>query len=155
KLTLTANTQPAIVATSMAILAALRERFPELPDPAFAAGHSLGEYAALCAAGVLDVGDAVRVCRARGAAMQAAVAPGLGAMAAVMGVDDEALDALCREVMQELAGEVVSPANFNAPGQTVIAGHQRAVARAGEMAKAQGGKVIPLKVSAPFHCSLM
>ncbi|MBM4357373.1 MAG: ACP S-malonyltransferase [Deltaproteobacteria bacterium] len=151
-LTLTANTQPAIVMTSLAVLAALRERLPELPPPVCAAGHSLGEYAALAAASVLSLEDAVRVCRARGLAMQDAVAPGDGAMAAVMGVDDDALAAICAEVAQ---GEVVSPANFNAPGQTVIAGDAAAVARAGARLKERGGKVIPLNVSAPFHCAKM
>jgi [acyl-carrier-protein] S-malonyltransferase len=153
-LTLTANTQPAIVAVSAAILAALRERWPSLPPPACAAGHSLGEYAALHAAGAFQLADVVRVTRQRGRAMQEAVPAGVGAMAAVMSVDGDALAALCREVEAE-TGQVVSCANFNAPGQTVIAGHADAVARAGERAKERGGKVIPLNVSAPFHCALM
>ncbi len=152
-LTLTANTQPAIVAVSMAVLAALRERVPELPAPASSAGHSLGEYAALCAAGVLSLEDTVRVCRARGLAMQDAVPPGLGAMAAVLGVDDAALQALCLEACT--GGGVVSAANYNAPGQTVIAGDTAAVERAGQLVKAAGGRLIPLNVSAPFHCALM
>ncbi|MBI4953693.1 MAG: ACP S-malonyltransferase [Myxococcales bacterium] len=151
-LTLTRNTQPALVTTSMAILAALRARVPGLPAPVCAAGHSLGEYSALCAAGSLDLGDAVRLCRRRGEAMQGAVPEGLGAMGAVMGVDPAALAALCAEAAQ---GEIVSPANFNAPGQVVIAGHAGAVARAAELVRARGGKLIPLKVSAPFHCALM
>lgn len=153
QLTLTANTQPAIVTTSLAILAALRERVPDLSLPACAAGHSLGEYAALSAAGVLSVEDAVRVCRARGRAMQDAVPPGEGAMAAVMGLDDAALEAACAEA--RTSGGVVSPANYNAPGQTVIAGDVAAVERATALVKASGGKVIPLNVSAPFHCALM
>jgi len=152
-LTLTANTQPAILTTSMAVLAALRERIAEFPLPECAAGHSLGEYSALCAAGSLSLEDAVRVCRARGLAMQDAVAPGLGAMAAVLGVEDDALEAMCAEARG--AGGVVSPANFNAPGQTVIAGDAAAVERAGQLIKAHGGKLIPLNVSAPFHCALM
>jgi [acyl-carrier-protein] S-malonyltransferase len=154
KLTLTANTQPAILATSMAILAALRERYPRLPTPQVAAGHSLGEYSALCAAGALDLTDAVKICRIRGAAMQEAVPAGHGGMAAVMGVEDELLGQLCEEAAGELR-EVVSPANFNAPGQTVIAGHHKAVGRVAELVTGRGGKVIPLKVSAPFHCALM
>ncbi|MBM4374546.1 MAG: ACP S-malonyltransferase [Deltaproteobacteria bacterium] len=152
-LTLTANTQPAIVTTSLAVLAALRERVGALPSPVCAAGHSLGEYAALAAAGALSIEDAVRVCRARGRAMQDAVPPGQGAMAAVMGVDDAVLVAACDEARGE--GGVVSPANFNAPGQTVIAGDAAAVERAAQLVKARGGKVIPLNVSAPFHCALM
>ena len=151
-LTLTANTQPAIVATSAALVAALREAHPSLPDPAFAAGHSLGEYSALCAAGALALEDAVRLCRLRGAAMQEAVPPGEGAMAAIMGLEPDAIAAVCAEAAE---GQVVSPANFNAPGQIVIAGHAAAVLRARERAPAPGGKAIPLKVSAPFHCALM
>ena len=151
-LTLTANTQPAIVTVSCAVLAALREAAPNLPKPAFAAGHSLGEYSALVAAGAMALEDAVRLVRARGRAMQEAVPPGEGAMAAVMGLDASAVEEVCKEAAQ---GEVVSPANFNAPGQVVIAGHSGAVARAGEIASARKGRVIPLKVSAPFHCALM
>jgi [acyl-carrier-protein] S-malonyltransferase len=152
ELTLTVNTQPALVATSAALVAALRERWPDLPAPSCAAGHSLGEYSALVAAGSISLPDAVRLCRARGAAMQAAVPPGVGAMAALMGLDEEKAAALCAEAAQ---GEVVEPANFNAPGQIVIAGHAGAVARARELAAARGGKAIALKVSAPFHCALM
>jgi [acyl-carrier-protein] S-malonyltransferase len=151
-LTLTENTQPALVVTSAAILAALREHAPELPLPAFAAGHSLGEYSALVAAGALSLEDAVRVVRARGAAMQQAVPAGTGAMSAVMGIDAARLGELCEKAA---AGEVLSPANFNAPGQIVVAGHAGAVARLGELAAAEKGRVIPLKVSAPFHCALM
>jgi [acyl-carrier-protein] S-malonyltransferase len=152
ELTLTANTQPAIVTTSAALVAALRERVPNLPEPAFAAGHSLGEYSALVAAGALTLEDAVKLCRLRGAAMQEAVPPGDGAMAAIMGLTEEALRALCDEAAE---GEVVAPANFNAPGQIVIAGHAGAVARAQALASGRGGKAIALKVSAPFHCALM
>jgi [acyl-carrier-protein] S-malonyltransferase len=151
-LTLTENTQPALVATSSAVVAALRERYPSLPPPAFAAGHSLGEYSALVAAGAFSLEDAVRLCRVRGQAMQEAVPPGEGAMAAIMGLDPVAIAALCTEAA---AGEVLGPANFNAPGQIVIAGHASAVARARELVMSRGGKAIPLKVSAPFHCALM
>jgi [acyl-carrier-protein] S-malonyltransferase len=158
-LTLTANAQPAIVAISCAILAAIRERVQELPLPAFAAGHSLGEYSALVAAGALTLEDAVRIVRARGRAMQDAVPPGAGAMAAIMGLDMARLEAICDDVTR--AGqnggkeEVVSCANFNAPGQIVIAGSAAAVARASERVAAEKGKAILLKVSAPFHCALM
>ena len=151
-LTLTANTQPAIVTVSCAVLAALRESVPSLGAPAFAAGHSLGEYSALVAAGAMHLEDAVRLVRARGRAMQEAVPPGEGAMAAIMGLDPEKVEDVCKRAAQ---GEVVSPANFNAPGQVVIAGHAAAVARANELASAEKGKAIPLKVSAPFHCALM
>jgi len=159
-LTLTANAQPALVTMSAAVLAAMRERYPELPQPRFAAGHSLGEYSALVAAGALSLEDAVRVVRARGRAMQGAVPPGAGAMAAIMSVDASRLEAICREVTEEKDAEgvgygVVSCANFNAPGQIVIAGTARAVARASERAAEDKGKAIPLKVSAPFHCALM
>jgi [acyl-carrier-protein] S-malonyltransferase len=160
RLTLTANAQPAIVTTSMAILAAIRERNPSFAAPRFAAGHSLGEYSALVAAGALGLEDAVRIVRARGLAMQDAVPPGAGAMAAIMGMDGSRLEALCREVAEEKdesgqAYGVVSCANFNAPGQIVIAGAARAVARASERAADEKAKAIPLKVSAPFHCALM
>jgi [acyl-carrier-protein] S-malonyltransferase len=152
ELTLTANTQPALVATSAALVAALRARWPDLPTPAFAAGHSLGEYSALVAAGAIDLESAVRLCRLRGLAMQDAVAPGEGGMGAVMGMDPAAVNALCADAAQ---GDVLSPANLNSPGQIVIAGHARAVERARELCAARGGKLTPLKVSAPFHCALM
>jgi [acyl-carrier-protein] S-malonyltransferase len=152
ELTLTRNTQPAIVAVSCAVAAALAERLPDLELPLCAAGHSLGEYSALVAAGALEIEDAIRLCRVRGAAMQDAVPPGVGAMAAVVGLDVSAVLAICEEAA---LGEVVAPANYNGPGQTVIAGNTGAVARAGELVVARGGKAIPLKVSAPFHCSLM
>jgi [acyl-carrier-protein] S-malonyltransferase len=152
ELTLTANAQPAIVATSCALLAAIRERVPALPLPAFGAGHSLGEYSALVAAGALTLEDAVRLVRARGRAMQDAVPSGTGAMAAVMGVEPAKLLELCAAAAQ---GEVVSPANFNAPGQIVVAGHAGAVSRVSELVAAEKGKAIALKVSAPFHCALM
>jgi [acyl-carrier-protein] S-malonyltransferase len=151
-LTLTANAQPALVATSCAILAAIREQVPSAIDPQMAAGHSLGEYSALVASGALTLEDAVRIVRARGRSMQEAVPPGTGAMAAIMGVEPARLEALCAQSAQ---GEVVSPANFNAPGQIVVAGHAGAVARLVELVTAEKGRAIPLKVSAPFHCALM
>jgi [acyl-carrier-protein] S-malonyltransferase len=151
-LTLTANAQPALVATSCALLAAIRERVPHLGDPAFAAGHALGEYSALVAAGALSLEDAVRLVRARGVAMQESVPPGTGAMSAIMGIPAERLEIMCSEAAQ---GEVVAPANYNAPGQIVVAGHAGAVARVAERATAEGGRAIALKVSAPFHCGLM
>ncbi len=159
-LTLTANAQPALVTMSAAILAALRERYPNLRPPRFAAGHSLGEYSALVASEALTLEDAVRLVRARGLAMQAAVAPGQGAMAAVMGVEAAELELICAKVSAsrdegDVPYGVVSCANFNAPGQIVIAGSATAVARVSEEATAVRGKVIPLKVSAPFHCALM
>ncbi len=154
ELTLTANAQPAIVTVSSALLAALREAHPSLPAPAFAAGHSLGEYSALVASGALALADAVRLVRARGNAMQDAVAPGAGAMSAVMGLEPTKVEALCAQAA-DATGQVVSCANFNAPGQIVIAGHAAAVAKAAELVSNEKGKAIPLKVSAPFHCALM
>jgi [acyl-carrier-protein] S-malonyltransferase len=151
-LTLTANAQPAIVATSCAVLAAIRERIPDLSPPALAAGHSLGEYSALVAADAFSLEDAVRLVRVRGRAMQAAVPPGTGAMIAIMGVAPARLDALCAQAAH---GDVLSAANFNTPGQVVVAGHAGAVARLGELVVAEKGRAIALKVSAPFHCALM
>jgi [acyl-carrier-protein] S-malonyltransferase len=150
-LTLTRNTQPAIVTTSVAVLAALRARLP-LPLPVSAAGHSLGEYSALVASGAVSLEDAVTTVRLRGEAMHEAVPAGSGAMAAIMGIEPQKLADICIEAAQ---GEVVSPANYNAPGQIVIAGHARAVERASKLVSERQGKAIPLKVSAPFHCALM
>jgi [acyl-carrier-protein] S-malonyltransferase len=152
ELTLTKHAQPAIVTTSIAALAAIREALPDLPVPSYAAGHSLGEYSALVAAGALTLEDAVRLVHLRGQAMQEAVPEGLGGMAAIMGGDPAAVAELCRDAAQ---GEVVSPANFNAPGQIVISGHKTAVARASALASERKLKAIVLNVSAPFHCSLM
>jgi [acyl-carrier-protein] S-malonyltransferase len=150
-LKLTANTQPAILAASVAALRVLREESPVAPS--FLAGHSLGEYSALVASGALDFADALRVVRARGSFMQDAVPVGVGAMAAILGVEAEVLLEICAEAAK---GEVVSPANFNSPGQIVIAGHTGAVNRAIEIAKARGfRKAMLLPVSAPFHCALM
>ena len=151
-LTLTKHAQPAILTASIAALAALREARPELPAPAFAAGHSLGEYSALVAAGALTLEDAVRVVHLRGQAMQEAVPQGHGAMAAVLGGDDTQVSELCVEAAQ---GEVLQPANFNSPGQIVVSGTAGAVARAVELAPGKKLKAIPLKVSAPFHSALM
>jgi [acyl-carrier-protein] S-malonyltransferase len=152
ELTRTLHTQPAIVTASIAALSAIRSAHPNLPAPEFAAGHSLGEYSALVAAGTLTLGDAVRVVHLRGQSMQDAVPEGEGGMAAIMGGDRAAVEALCAEAAQ---GDVVSPANFNAPGQIVISGHKRAVDRAAALAGSKKLKAIPLKVSAPFHCALM
>ena len=150
KLLLTENTQPAILAVSVAIHRLASSRGI---TAAFAAGHSLGEYSAHVAAGTLSFADALRTVRRRGRYMQDAVPLGEGAMAAVLGLDGDAVAAACAEASGE---GVVTPANLNAPGQVVIAGHARAVARAGELAKARGARrVIPLAVSAPFHCPLM
>jgi len=149
-LQLTANTQPAILATSIAVLAAVRERGL---TPDLVAGHSLGEYSALVAAGCLDLGDALRIVRKRGQLMQEAVPPGVGGMAAILGLAPEQVEAVCNDAAQ---GQVCSPANLNSPGQIVIAGNAEAVERAVEAAKAAGAKrAIPLAVSAPFHCALM
>jgi [acyl-carrier-protein] S-malonyltransferase len=154
ELRLTANTQPAILTHSIAALRDLEERFPEkLEGTAFGAGHSLGEYSANVAAGTLSFADALRLVRARGRFMQEAVPPGVGAMAAIIGLPSEEVEAACVEAED---GEIVSAANFNAPEQTVIAGHAGAVARASERCTARGAKrVIPLAVSAPFHTTLM
>jgi [acyl-carrier-protein] S-malonyltransferase len=151
-LQLTENTQPAILAVSVAALRALEAE--GLPSPAFVAGHSLGEYSALVAAGALTLGDALRTVRARGRYMQEAVPVGVGAMAAILGADAETVADACREAAPE--GEVCSPANINSPKQIVIAGHAAAVERAMEILKARGAKrAIKLAVSAPFHCALM
>jgi [acyl-carrier-protein] S-malonyltransferase len=149
-LALTANTQPAVLTTSVAVAAALAERGV---TPALAAGHSLGEYSALVVAGALRFADAVRLVRRRGEFMQEAVPVGTGAMAALMGVELAAVEQLCAEAAR---GEVVGVANINSPGQIVIAGHRAAVERAVEAAAARGGrKSVLLPVSAPFHCALM
>jgi len=150
----TANTQPAILTHSVAAYRDLQARFPErLEEADFAAGHSLGEYSANVAAGSLSFGDAVLLVRQRGLFMQEAVPPGAGAMAAIVGLPPEEVAAACREAAH---GEVVSPANFNSPEQTVIAGAAAAVARASAACTARGARrAIPLAVSAPFHCALM
>ena len=152
ELQLTENTQPAILATSVAALRAAEGE--GLPRPDFVAGHSLGEYSALVAAGALTLKDAVRVVRKRGRYMQEAVPVGAGAMAAVLGGDFETVEAVCAEARRE--GEICSPANINSPAQIVIAGSAAAVERAIPLLKERGAKrAVPLKVSAPFHCALM
>jgi [acyl-carrier-protein] S-malonyltransferase len=152
RLMLTENTQPAILATSVAVWRLVQSRGV---DAGFAAGHSLGEYSAHVAAGTLSYADALRTVRRRGRYMQEAVPVGEGAMAAILGLDRDGVSRACAEVEAE-TGRVVSPANLNAPGQIVIAGHTSAVVLAGERAKAFGARrVIPLAVSAPFHCALM
>ncbi len=155
-LQLTENTQPAILTVSVAIARVLEARGWR---PDFYAGHSLGEYSAHVAAGTFRFADAVRTVRARGRYMQDAVPVGTGAMAAILGLDGDAVAAICAEAARDplaAPGEVVSPANLNGAGQVVIAGTTAAVQRAGALAKAAGAKrVIPLAVSAPFHCALM
>ncbi|MFO8073868.1 MAG: ACP S-malonyltransferase [Polyangia bacterium] len=150
ELTLTANAQPAILTVSIAALEALREKTDE--QPALVAGHSLGEFSALVCAGALSFEDAVRTTRARGNFMQDAVPPGEGAMAAVMKAEPDAVESACERAAE---GEVVAPANFNSPGQIVISGHAPAVGRASKLLEADGARVIPLRVSAPFHSQLM
>jgi [acyl-carrier-protein] S-malonyltransferase len=151
ELTLTVNTQPALLTVSCALTRVLETEFHL--SASWAAGHSLGEFSALVAAGALAFAEALRLVRERGRAMQAAVAPGVGSMAAVVGLDLASIVAICQ---QAAAGQVVSPANLNGGGQIVIAGHREAVERAATLAKNNGAKrVIPLAVSAPFHCPLM
>ena len=149
-LRMTANTQPAVLAVSIAIYRLLESRGVK---PMMLAGHSLGEYSAHVAAGTLSFGDALRIVRRRGIYMQEAVPVGTGSMAAIIGLDNKLIDQACRESAK---GEVVSSANMNAPGQVVIAGDTAAVERAGQRARALGARrVMPLPVSAPFHCDLM
>ena len=152
----TANTQPAILAVSVAAHRALVAQSQGRIQAACFAGHSLGEYSALVAAGAIGLSDAVRAVRARGSFMQDAVPAGEGAMAAILGLDPASVAACCVEAEAQEAGTVVSPANFNSPEQTVIAGHATAVDRAIALCKAKGAKrAMPLPVSAPFHCALM
>ncbi len=154
-LTLTENAQPALMGVSLAVArVAERQGGVKLADIGhFVAGHSLGEYSALAAAGALDIAEAARLLRTRGRAMQAAVPVGEGAMAALMGLEMDAVRAVAGEAAQ---GQICAPANDNAPGQIVVSGHKAAVERAVEMAKAKGAKrAVMLSVSAPFHCPLM
>ncbi|QIE45057.1 ACP S-malonyltransferase [Pseudohalocynthiibacter aestuariivivens] len=152
-LTLTRNAQPALMATSLAALRALEAEGVSLDAAQFVAGHSLGEYSALAAAGSLSIADAARLLRTRGAAMQEAVPVGVGAMAAVLGLDLTAV----REVAEAAAeGQICQAANDNDPGQVVVSGHAEAVERATHLAKERGAKrAMLLPVSAPFHCALM
>jgi len=149
-LKLTENTQPAVLTTSIAALKVLQAEKGMTPQ--FTAGHSLGEYSALVASGALTFSEAVRMVRLRGKFMQEAVPVGEGAMAAVLGMDRERVEKLCEEI---LSGEVLTPANFNCPGQIVIAGHSKAVERAIGRVKQEGKKAVLLPVSAPFHSPLM
>ncbi len=152
-LTLTENAQPALMATSMAAMRALEAEGVSVDAASYVAGHSLGEYSALCAAGALTLGDTARLLRIRGKAMQEAVPVGVGAMAALLGLDFEEAQAVAKEAAQ---GEICQAANDNDPGQVVVSGHKAAVERAVEIAKAKGAKrALLLPVSAPFHCELM
>lgn len=149
-LKLTENTQPAVLTVSVAALRVLQSE--KGIEPVLMAGHSLGEYTALVATGAFSFADAVRVVRLRGRFMQEAVPVGEGTMAAVMGMGPEEVEQICREASE---GEVLAPANFNCPGQIVIAGHTKAVARAIDLVKERGKKAMLLPVSAPFHSPLM
>ncbi|HYD47087.1 MAG TPA: ACP S-malonyltransferase [Terriglobales bacterium] len=150
-LTLTENTQPALLTVSCALHEVLTGELGLRPH--WAAGHSLGEFSALVAAGGLSFADALRLVRERGRAMQRAVPPGQGGMAAIFGLSFEDVEAICEQVAH---GEIVSPANLNGGDQIVIAGHAAAVTRATEQARQHGAKrAVPLNVSAPFHCALM
>jgi [acyl-carrier-protein] S-malonyltransferase len=149
-LQLTENTQPAVLTTSIAALRVLQAEKGVVPH--LAAGHSLGEYSALVASGALTFADAVQIVRLRGRFMQEAVPGGEGAMAAILGMERGQVEKLCEEAAQ---GEVLTPANFNCPGQIVIAGHAKAIERAMERVKQEGKKAVPLPVSAPFHSPLM
>jgi [acyl-carrier-protein] S-malonyltransferase len=149
-LKLTENTQPAMLTTSIGALKVLEAEKGITPQ--FTAGHSLGEYSALVASGALAFSEAVKTVRLRGKFMQEAVPVGEGAMAAVLGMEREQIEKLCEEIS---SGEVLAPANFNCPGQIVIAGHSKAVERAIERVKQEGKKAVLLPVSAPFHSPLM
>ncbi len=149
-LKLTQNTQPALLTTSIATLKVLQAERGLTPQ--FTAGHSLGEYSALVGSGALTFSEAVKIVHLRGKFMQEAVPVGEGAMAAVLGMEREQVEKICEEVS---SGEVLTPANFNCPGQIVIAGHTKAVERAIERVKKDGKKAVPLPVSAPFHSPLM
>lgn len=152
-LTLTQNAQPALMATSIAAMEALKAEGVGIDAASFVAGHSLGEYSALCAAGSLSLADTARLLRIRGKAMQEAVPVGIGAMAALLGLDFETAQAVADEAAQ---GEVCQAANDNDPSQVVVSGHKAAVERACEIAKEKGAKrAMLLPVSAPFHCALM
>jgi [acyl-carrier-protein] S-malonyltransferase len=153
ELTLTANAQPALMATSMAAMRALEAEGVAVESASFVAGHSLGEYSALCAVGALSLADTARLLRVRGRAMQEAVPVGVGAMAALLGLGFEAASEVAAEAAQ---GQICQAANDNDPNQVVISGHREAVERAVEIAKAKGAKrALMLPVSAPFHCALM
>lgn len=147
----THRTQPALLTASVAVWRLWQQQ--QAATPVYFAGHSLGEYSALVCAGVLSLADAVKLVEKRGQYMQQAVPAGIGAMSAIIGLDDAAIATACANAAQ---GEVVAPVNYNSPGQVVIAGHKAAVARAGELCKAAGAKrALPLPVSVPSHCELM
>jgi [acyl-carrier-protein] S-malonyltransferase len=153
-LNLTVNTQPVMLTASVAFYRAWSDLGGKAP--VMMAGHSLGEYSALTAAGVLTLTDAVKLVRTRAEAMQSAVPVGVGGMAAILGIDDDTVKFVCETAQAEVAGEVVQAVNFNSPGQVVIAGHKAAVEKACELAKAAGAKrALLLPVSAPFHSSLL
>jgi [acyl-carrier-protein] S-malonyltransferase len=153
-LTLTQNAQPALMATSIAALRALESEGISIDAASFVAGHSLGEYSALAAAGAISLADTARLLRTRGQAMQTAVPVGVGAMAALLGLDFETVKEIAAEAATD--GEVVQAANDNDPTQVVVSGHKAAVERAAEIAKTRGARrVVMLPVSAPFHCALM
>ncbi|MBS3907316.1 MAG: ACP S-malonyltransferase [Syntrophaceae bacterium] len=149
-LKLTENTQPAVLTTSIAALRVLQTE--KGIEPGLTAGHSLGEYSALVSSGALSFAEAVQIVRLRGKFMQEAVPVGEGTMAAILGMEREEVERVCEEAS---SGEVLSPANFNCPGQIVIAGHTKAVERAIEIVKQKGKRAMPLQVSAPFHSPLM
>ncbi|MEM7008181.1 MAG: ACP S-malonyltransferase [Thermodesulfobacteriota bacterium] len=152
ELSLTANAQPALLTTSIACLRVLQNETDFSAD--FVAGHSLGEYSALVANGAIKLSDGVHTVRKRGEFMQEAVPVGMGAMAAVLGLEKEQVENICDQVSKN--GMIASPANLNAPGQIVISGNKEAIEQAAEIAKSEGAKrVVPLDVSAPFHCALM
>ncbi|PQQ27777.1 ACP S-malonyltransferase [Photorhabdus hindustanensis] len=145
------QTQPALLAASVAIWRVWQEKGGKAPS--LMAGHSLGEYSALVCAGVIDFKQAIRLVELRGKLMQEAVPEGVGAMYVIIGLDNESIDRACKEAAQ---GQIVSPVNFNSPGQVVIAGEKEAVERAGDACKAAGAKrALPLAVSVPSHCALM
>lgn len=153
ELTLTRNAQPALMATSLAVMRALESEGIAIGAASYVAGHSLGEYSALAAAGAISVSDAARLLRTRGTAMQEAVPVGVGAMAALLGLDFAAATEVAKEAAQ---GQVCQAANDNDPAQVVVSGHREAIERAVEIAKAKGAKrALLLPVSAPFHCELM
>ena len=156
ELTLTHNAQPALMASSLAAFRALETEGFDISDASFVAGHSLGEYSALAASGAISIADTARLLRTRGEAMQNAVPVGVGAMAALLGLDFEMAKSVAKEAAEAGAGEVCQAANDNDPRQVVVSGHKAAVDRAVEIAKERGAKrAVLLPVSAPFHCALM
>ncbi|HIQ31239.1 MAG TPA: [acyl-carrier-protein] S-malonyltransferase [Aquifex aeolicus] len=150
KLNRTVYTQPALLLTSYAIWKVMKSK--GFPDPDFVAGHSLGEYTALVVAGSIELFEGVRLTYLRGKYMQEAVAQDRGAMVAILKLSPSQVEEICKEASEH---GVVEPANYNSPQQTVVSGEREAVRRAGELARERGGKVVPLKVSVPSHCSLM